>query len=230
MPMINRISDPEPAAQADEGAPYPAPADDLRFRALLSPQAWAGLPAAVRRRFSKRLSGEVTTVYCGRIVEVRRSRAGWLLVQASRLIGGSLPTTCETGVPATVAVSEDTVAGGQTWTRIYGRRHGFPQVIHSAKRFRGLTGLEEYLGYGFGMALRVAAAGPALHFRSDHFFLQLPGLRVRFPHWMSPGHVTVSHIDRGQGTFAFVLRIDHPLLGELFRQTGLFADPGRRAP
>jgi hypothetical protein len=42
--------------------------------------------------------------------------------------------------------------------------------------------------------------------------------------------VAVSHIDRGNGTFAFVLQIDHSLIGEIFHQTALFADPGAPAP
>ena len=38
---------------------------DLRFRALMSEEEWAALPAAIRRRFSKRLSGGRTAVYVG---------------------------------------------------------------------------------------------------------------------------------------------------------------------
>ncbi len=203
---------------------------DLRFRALLSADAWATLPLAVRRRFSKRLGGTATVVYNGRVTTVRRHWIGTLLVQVARLVGGPLPTARDVEVPATVAVTEDPVSQGQVWTRIYGRRRGFPQVIHSAKRFQGPTGLEEYLGHGIGMALWIEAAGSALIFRSDHFFLQLLGRRLRLPRWLGPGRVTVSHIDRGGGAFAFVLQIDHPLIGVLFHQTALFTDPGARRP
>src|SRR4051812_9415025 len=68
-------------------APYDEPSDP-RFRSLLPPQEWAALPAAVRRRFSKRLVGGATAVYAGEVLETCMSRAGWLLAQAARLIGG----------------------------------------------------------------------------------------------------------------------------------------------
>eukprot|EP01035_Chromulina_nebulosa_P012944 gene12944-17241_t len=108
-------------------------------------------------------------------------------------------------MPAAVVVAEDGASGGQHWTRLYGRPRGFPQVIRSTKRFAGLTGLEEYLGAGFGIALRVRADATALHFDSDHYFLALGTRRLRLPRWIAPGALTISHIDRGGGAFDFVL-------------------------
>jgi hypothetical protein len=199
-----------------EPASPPAEIGDLRFRALAGEEAWASLPEAVRERFGRHI--------------------GAVLAQLCRLIGAPLPLSRDAFVPAVVSVTEDPASGGQFWTRLYGRRRGpssslrtcFPQAIRSIKRFCGPTGLEEYVGRGIGIALSVEIAQGALHFLSDHYFLSVPGLRLRLPRWLSPGRMRVSHIDCGHGSFAFVLRLDHPRLGELICQTAMFEE--RRAP
>jgi hypothetical protein len=197
---------------------------DLRFRALLSDDDWASLPLAVRRRFSKRLAGGRTVVYAGEVIETRMSGAGWCLAQLARLVGGPLPTAREANVPSVVTVTEDMASGGQIWTRLYGRRRGFPQIIHSAKRFAGPTGIEEYLGRGFGMALRIGVRDGALVFRSDSYFLELFGRRLRLADWLSPGIMTVTHAERGDGRFEFTLEVRHPRLGLLVRQSAAFRE------
>ena len=146
---------------------------DLRFRALLGEEAWGALPPEVQHRFDKRLSGAQVALYRGLVVEMQMSRLGWLLAQLCRLFGAPLPLNRRPGGGALVSVSEDQAGGGQCWTRIYARPGGFPQVIHSAKRFAGPTGLEEYLGRGLGMALRVEALPDGIAFVSDHYFLAL---------------------------------------------------------
>jgi hypothetical protein len=201
-----------------------APLVDLRFRRLLGREAWDGLPETVQMRFSKRLSGQAVALYRGRVIRTEFSRAGWWLSQLLRLIGGPLPLSRDTDVPAVVSVGEDGAGGGQMWSRLYGRRRGFPQVIHSAKRFAGSTGLEEYIGHGIGMALRVEPMADGLRFVSDHYFLAVAGRRVRLPRWMSPGRTVVEHHDLGHGCFLFSLMLDHPLLGRLVEQHALFRD------
>jgi hypothetical protein len=107
---------------------------------------------------------------------------------------------------------------------MYGRTRGFPQVIHSSKRFAGPTGLEEYLGCGFGISLTVSSDAEALHFHSDHYFIAFGAIRLRLPRWLGPGALTISHIERGDGWFAFVLMLRHALFGEVIRQTGMFRE------
>jgi hypothetical protein len=199
---------------------------DLRFRTLLGGPAWSLLPQAVRERFSKRLVGAAAVTYAGEIVESRMSRLGWLLAQLGRIIGSPLPLHRDISVPAIVTVTEDEATGGQFWTRIYGRAGGFPQIVQSSKRFTGPTGLEEYLGYGIGIALAVTADETALSFRSDHYFFSAGRVRMRLPRILEPGDLTIRHVDRGDGSFAFVLKLHHTLFGEMISQTGLFREQG----
>ena len=202
-----------PAADADASGP---------FRRLLG-DAWLELPAAVRTRFARHIAAGACISYVGEDVECRMSPAGRVLAPAPRLIGAPLPLSTDTGVAACVSVTGDLGGGAQYWTRQYARRHGFPQVIHSAKRFAGPTGIEEYLGLGLGIALRLRVADGALLFESDHYFLGVPGLRLRIPCALA-GHLTVGHVEIGDCRFAFTLDLVHPLLGELIHQLAVFAD------
>jgi len=197
---------------------------DLRFRTLLGSVAWDNLPVEVQRRFTKRLTGAQVALYRGLVVKMHMSRAGWLLAQFCRLFGAPLPLNPKPGGGALVSVSEDKSSGGQCWTRIYARRDGFPQVIHSAKRFAGRTGLEEYLGRGLGMALRVEALPDGIAFVSDHYFLELGRRRLRLPRLLAPGVARVTHRQVAGSSFLFGLELTHPLAGTLVRQEILFDD------
>lgn len=200
------------------------PLVDMRFRSLLGRKAWDELPEAVQRRFSKRLSGQSVALYRGRVQYIAFSSVGWLLAQALRLVGAPLPVCRDLDVAAVVSVSEDAASGGQVWSRLYGRRDGFPQVIHSAKRFAGPTGLEEHVGRGIGMALRIDPLADGLRFTSDHYFLMLRDRRFRLPRWLEPGQTIVEHHDLDHGRFRFTLRLIHPLFGRLVEQEATYCD------
>ena len=215
---------PKPPALPDYRETLDPALGDLRFRALLPDGDWERLPRATRQRFAKRLAGGNTAIYVGEVVEIRLSRIGWWVAQLARLIGGPLPTGVDAHVPSIVTVTEDAATGGQIWTRICARRHGFPQVIHSSKRFAGPTGLEEYVGYGVSMALRICVEHEALLFRSVGYALLVGGLRLRLPEWLTPGDLTVTHSDLGGGAFRFTLEIVHPRRGTLIRQSAVFRE------
>ena len=218
---------------------------DLRFRALMRESDWMSLPFSIRKRFSKRLAAGDTMVYSGETLTNDMTRMGWWLAQAARLIGGPLPLVRDAHAPSVVTVTEDVATRGQHWTRLYARRRGFPQVVHSSKRFAGPTGLEEYVGCGIGMALTIHAEpahvpekwtpifrqghapkpeGYALIFRAAHYFVQLGRFRLRLPNWLSPGALAVTHAELGDGRFLFKLDIVHPRLGRLICQTAAFRD------
>ena len=215
---------PPPGAPAQRQDTSTRALGDLRFRNLIGEAAWARLPEAVRRRFSKRVAPGDALFYRGTVVATELSRAGGILAFLTRAIGSPLPLTKGATGPALVIVMEDERLGGQSWTRIYARPGRCPQTVHSAKRFRGPTGLEEYVGYGIGMALQVAVEDQALVFRSAHYFLQIGSWRARLPRLLEPGEMQITHRDEGWGTFSFRLRLTHPLLGLLVHQLAYFSD------
>jgi Domain of unknown function (DUF4166) len=211
-------------AQGKHGLAVDQALGDLRFRALLTDAEWSRLPPTIRQRFSKRLAGGRTVIYAGRVTDMAVSRAGTALAQLVRLIGGPLPTSCDVDVPSVVTVTEDMSNGGQVWTRLYARRRGFPQVIHSSKRFGGPTGLEEHVGCGVGMTLKVCPTERALIFKSERYFIDLGRLRVMLPRWLCPGDLTVTHGEIDATHFAFSLDLVHPWLGTLIHQRAVFEE------
>lgn len=207
--------------------PHPdLPIADRRFSDLVGRKHWLRLPPAIRRRFGKRVRGGASVAYQGVVTEMRMNWSGRLLATAARLIGAPLPydLSC-VGKPAVVTVTEDIAGNGQFWIRQYGRKAGFPQMVHSSKRFAGPTGLEEYIGYGVGVALKVEIGRKALFFKSDHYFLSVLGLRLRIPQLIAPGALVIGHHELGEDRFRFSLRLTHRLLGEVLSQDAEFEDP-----
>jgi Domain of unknown function (DUF4166) len=197
---------------------------DLRFRSLLSAEEWRILPEAVRRRFSKRLSGGGTAIYVGRVSAFRISRMGRFLAQALRVIGAPLPIFDDVDVPTVVSVTEDVATGGQIWSRMYCNRRGFPQVIHSSKQFSGPTGLEEYVGFGVSMLLRVSADEKGLCFSSVGYAFRIGTHRLPIPKFLVPGELTVTHRETASDRFMFEMTLRHPLFGELIHQAAEYRD------
>jgi uncharacterized protein DUF4166 len=209
-------------AQATPETERQAEIGDLRFRALLPRDEWESLPPPIRKRFSKRVAGGHTVLYAGEVVETRLTFAGRIFAQVARLAGGPLPLSAAAHLPAVVTVTEDARNSGQIWTRLYARRGGVPQVIHSSKQFAGETGLEEHVGSGIGMALVVHAEHGALVFRSARYFFRAGLLRFTLPRWLTPGALTVTHAEEKAGRFSFLLEVVHPAFGLVIRQLALF--------
>lgn len=202
---------------------------DTRFERLLGRANWMRLPAPIRQRFSKRFKKGQSIAYLGIITEMKMSRLGWAFAQAVRVIGAPLPFERNSvNQPAAVIVTEDRETNGQFWIRQYGREQGFPQMVRSSKRFAGPTGLEEYIGCGIGMALKLEAAERALFFKSEHYFLQVFGKRLRLPNWLVPITLTIGHHELDDHRFAFTLELNNRTFGQLIKQTAVFADPVER--
>lgn len=197
---------------------------DNRFCNLLSEADWQQLPDAVQVRFSKVVKGGESTVYAGEITQMRKSLWGAGLAQLLRLFGAPLPLSSDIGTPSIVSVTEDGATGGQIWTRLYANKSGFPQIVQSAKRFSGPTGLEEYLGFGISMRLRARVDGDCLAFESAGYAFKCLSIVLPLPRCVVPLDLIVRHKDLAEGKFVFTLDLTHPWIGELIHQEGVYSE------
>jgi hypothetical protein len=198
----------------------------VNIRALLGEAAWFSLPATTRARFADHAA---SAEYRGTFDEVRASIAGRLLALCCRLLGTPVAPFTGTNIPATVNVFA-TPDGGTAWQRIYEFPGRKPCVVESIKRLSREGTLVEALPAGLRMALDVYARDGALHFVSNAYYFELGRTRITLPDWLPPGTTHVEHLDLGDGSFRFTMRVRHPWLGEVFHQTGIFSDPSRPTP
>jgi len=192
----------------------------IDFQTLLGPR-WADLPPAVRARFGPEACAR-PHAYVGEM-RVRANLVGFLMAQLCRLIGTPLAPWRGEAVPVTVDVHTDR-DGALVWDRLY-RFEGHAPIFVSSRKIVTERGLVEVVKGGLGMALNLTVEEGALHFRSTGYFLELAGVRLPIPGWLTPGRAHVIHRDEGGGRFRFTLSFAHPLFGETLFQEGVFADP-----
>ena len=63
-----------------------------------------------------------------------------------------------------------------------------------------------------------------LLFRSAGYFVQVLGRRVPLPRFLTPGALTVTHREIGEGRFLFALDVVHPIFGPILHQTAIFRE------
>lgn len=182
--------------------------------------AWARLRPGIQARFGQEPHAGACFVYRGDMQIIRRSRAGWLFAQLTRIIGNPLTPYAGTHVPVEVRLFPK--GGGICWEREYRYPNRAPVTVSSVKRESARGEMMEVVGGGFGMKLTISVRDGQLYFHSYRYFCTLLGFCVPLPHLLTPGRTEVAHLDHGDGSFTFRLCIVHPYLGETFFQEGLF--------
>lgn len=201
-------------------AAAPAQVAGLDLPALVGAAGWTRLPAAVQHRFAV---AHADATYEGHM-DLRCSFVGHIYAALSRVLGSPLTHLNTDAVPTTVRVSGNG-RGGVVWER---RLHatGHERMVRSTKEVGADGGLLERTDGGLSMSLDVFEEAGALVFQSRRFWLVWGRwLRLPVPALLTPGVCRVVHTDLGGGLFRFTLSMVHPLWGETFHQTGVFADP-----
>jgi hypothetical protein len=197
------------------------------LEALLGPAAWARLPQSVRARFAEAAHA---VDYVGEFETIRASALGRGIAWAGRLLGTPIAPHTGNNVPAIVHVGP--AGRGVEWRREYRWPGRSASLVRSTKVIAADGKLVEELPACLCMPLDVYESAGVLHFvsRGYYFEFHMPGLRrplrLTLPHWLSPGTTHVEHIDEAAGWFRFTMTVSHPVLGEVFYQTGRFRESG----
>lgn len=193
------------------------------FAALLGPQAWSRLPAAVRARFGAVHRSDEAVQYEGSMQRVEANLFGRVLAQLARVFETPVAPWTGSNVDVCVRVYPRPAVNGVVWERIYRFAGRAPVTVRSTKCLNASGRLNELLGHGLSMELAVTEEDGALKFTSTGYCFDLFGFSVRLPAWMPPGTTHVIHKDIGDGYFRFTMYTEHPWFGTMFFQDGVFS-------
>ena len=221
--------------------PNPTPTNRVARRApprpsgihgLLGDIAWRRLPRAVRIRFGEPV---LKVDYVGEFDVVRASIVGRVIAWLCQAIGTPVVPRTGARVPAIIHVGP--VDRGASWLREYRWPDGRACRVHSTKVAGPDGTLIEELPAGLRMPLSVHERRGVLHFVSKGYYFEfglgalgatlgVASIKIPLPSWLSPGTTHVEHADESDGWFRFTMTVSHPLLGEVFYQTGRFRAAG----
>lgn len=183
---------------------------------------WDKLHPAIRARFDREPAPGEEVVYEGVMHTVRRSLAGRLFAEITRVVGNPLTPFQGQNIPMDVKLFKRPGKNGVFWQRTYYFPGKKPYTVTSMKCESKQGEMLECVGGGFGMKLDVYAANEKLHFTSTRYFWTILQFRIPLPHIITPGKTLVIHEDLGGGDFRFTISMRHNFLGETFFQDGIF--------
>jgi len=194
----------------------------MDFKRLVGDEGWNRLVPAIHERFSKSYGKTEAVNYKGAMLIVRSNFTGWCLAQICRLVGTPLTPYSGKDVATIVRVYENEDNTGTVWEREYQFPNRKPLIIRSTKMLDIDETLLESVDGGIRMRLKVFEEDGRLIFLSTSYFIKILNIRIRIPSLLTPGITRVEHVDEGNGFFRFILSMNHPYLGEMFYQEGLF--------
>jgi len=171
----------------------------------------------IRARFAVQDRGKSS--FAGRMNQVDRSMLGWCIALFLRPLR-VLPSHRAYAVPFEFRL--DAVPGcGWLKRRSYCFQDG-PFEFSSVMSIDADGALVEQFPLGFGMHVRLEAAGDTLWFRDDGYFVRWGGVRIDLPRWLGIGRFELAHRNIDAERFDVEIRIRHFLFGPLFHQAGRF--------
>lgn len=185
---------------------------------------WETLHEDIRARFTMAPTATRQS-FTGTMQVIDRSAAGWLVAKLIAFVR-ILPCVRASNVPFAFNLSSaaPAAAGGWIKERLYDFADGV-FAFRSVMSLHPRAGLIEQFPWGLGMKIRLVVGGEAgstLYFLDDGYFLKVGSVRLPLPRWCTVGRFKLAHRNIDRDNFEVEINLDHPLLGQLFHQHGVF--------
>jgi Domain of unknown function (DUF4166) len=182
---------------------------------------WRHLPPVIQRHYQLQEDHQTAILVTGTMY-VNYPRFVWPMLFFTRLMGGlidmkgnNMSACVEKWIKAD---KPDTLF----WKRTIHADNGKSTVFASRMEYQQANELIEFVGFGFGLYLKLTVENKLLVYRSNGHLWQIGKLRIPIPDVMFLGHATIIETAVSENQFELDFRIIHPLLGETYRYGGVF--------
>ena len=110
----------------------------------------------------------------------------------------------------------------QHWKRTIRFDDGKEVIFQSRWEYAGPNELVEYVNAFMGLHMAVYVRDDQLFYRGISLVLKLGPLKLPVPEWLILGHTTIEEKALDDGRFEMDFKLRHPLLGQIYRYTGVF--------
>lgn len=134
---------------------------------------------------------------------------------------GALVTRSGKRIPT--EVEKDVADHRQYWRRTMRFPDGGTLTFNSFWVSAGGNRLIEYVNPVMGLEMAAKVEVGELRYEGVRYVLRFGPILVGLPEWLILGHTTI--VERGEpsGSFSMDFRLTHPLFGQVFRYSGVFA-------
>ena len=119
-------------------------------------------------------------------------------------------------------VEKNVIGDRQYWRRTITYPDGKSVYFNSFWVSAGGNQVIEFVNPVLGLQMSVHVENGRLHYHGVRFVVKLGRLLLPIPEWMVLGHTTIIEEAVDETHFAMDFRLTHPLLGQVFRYSGVF--------
>lgn len=185
---------------------------------------WAKLGEVIKRHYFLRSFSDDYICVKGVMHEVEHSAFARLLLPFARIVGALVPYRGR-DVPIEVHYTARPEDGTLHWDRVFHFTGRKPFHFRSRMQQTGPNQVIEFVRFGVGMRLRVTAEEGALVFRDEGYVWRFLGYDLPLPVGLLLGTGYIEERPIDERSFSMRMTLKHPLFGELFRYSGVFAVP-----